>query len=157
MPAGYSAAMARQVVGISQRRLDYWDESHIVQPSIHSADGKGSERRYSFDDLVKLALVKSLREAGLSLQKIRKGIASLRKRFREEDPLSGELLVTDGRGLFRRTKNDQLADVLAGDQLVFSIVAVGQIRQEVHSKILTMIPGTIPRRGIRSSRGRNVG
>ena len=55
--SGYSAAAARRIVGVSQRCLDYWADRGIVAPSVQQATGKGSERRYAFDDLVKLALV----------------------------------------------------------------------------------------------------
>ena len=120
---------------ISQRCLDYWAERDVVSPSIQAARGKGSERRYSFDDLVKLALVKRLRDAGLSLQKIRKGLKVMRKRWPKKDALLNELLATDGTDFFR-IKGDQVEDILAGGQLLLSIFAVGRIRQDVRETTL---------------------
>src|SRR5262245_33037185 len=110
--SGYSAAAARKIVGVSQRCLDYWDERDVASPSIQPADGKGTERKYSFGDLLKLTLVKKLRDAGLSLQKIRKGLQKLRKRWPNKDPLLDELLVTDGATLYRQVTADELEDVL---------------------------------------------
>jgi DNA-binding transcriptional MerR regulator len=143
----YAAAAARRAVGISQRCLDYWDERGIVQPSITQATGKGSERAYSFDDLLKLSLVKRLREAGLSLQRIQKGLAMLRKRCPKGDVLLDEVLVTDGSSLFRRIQKGELEDVLANGQLVFSVVAVGRVRDELSDKVLQMAKQSIPTRG----------
>lgn len=128
MAADYSAAAVRQIIKISQRCLDYWDERGIVTPSVNSASGKGSERRYSYDDLIKLSVVKKLRAAGLSLQKIQKGLAKLRRNVSERDPLLTEVLITDGKSLHRLTPNPSaVEDILADGQLVFSVVAVGQI------------------------------
>jgi DNA-binding transcriptional MerR regulator len=132
---GYSSAVAREVLDVSQRCLDYWAERGVVRASIQEGHGKGSERKYSFDDLVKLALVKKLRDAGLSLQKIRKGLEIMRKRWPKEDPLLQEMLATDGCTFFR-LKGDQVEDLLAGGQLLLSIVAVGRIRQDVRANAL---------------------
>ncbi len=142
----YSAAAAREIVGISQRCLDYWAERGIVTPSVQEATGKGSERRYGFDDLVKLALVKRLREVGLSLQKIRKGLDVMRKRWPKEDPLLDEMLATDGSSFFR-TKGDRVEDILAGGQLLLSVVAVGRIRQDVRETVLQLSEVEVPSRG----------
>ena len=140
MPEGYSSAAARSIVGISQRRLDYWAELEVVCPSIQQAAGKGTERKYSFDDLLALALVKKLREAGLSLQKIRDGLGRLRKQRASGDPLREEILVTDGKKLFRQVKSGELEDILAGGQLVFSVVAIGKIRVQLNAAMARLPP-----------------
>ena len=70
MKAGYSPADAKEIVGVSQRCLEYWDERGLVRPSIRKAKGKGTERRYSYEDLVALSVLKRLRDTGLSLQKV---------------------------------------------------------------------------------------
>ncbi len=145
-PLGYSAAVARRVVGVSQRCLDYWAERRIVAPSIQPADGKGSERKYAFDDLVKLALVKKMRVAGLSLQKIQKGLEHLRKRWPKNDPLLDEMLATDGASFFR-IRGDQVEDVLASGQLILSVVAVGRIRQDVRANVVEISSLQVPSRG----------
>ena len=145
-PSGYSAAAARTIVGVSQRCLDYWAERGIVTPSVREATGKGSERRYGFDDLVKLALVKRLREAGLSLQKIRKGLQVMLQRWPKKDPLLDEMLATDGSTFFR-IKGDQVEDILADGQLLLSVVAVGRIRQDVRQTVLRLSEVEVPSRG----------
>lgn len=133
-------------MGVSQRCLDYWADRGIVTPSVCQATGKGSERRYAFDDLVKLALVKRLREAGLSLQKIRKGLQVMRQRWPRKDPLLDELLATDGSSFFR-VKGDQVEDILADGQLLLSVVAVGRIRQGIRESVLKLSEVQVPGRG----------
>ncbi|MDO8630970.1 MAG: MerR family transcriptional regulator [Phycisphaerales bacterium] len=131
MDAQFTAAAARRIVGVSQRKLDYWDERGLVIPSIRKADGKGSERWYSFKDLVKLSVVKRLRDAGLSLGKIDAAIKILRKR-RGGDPLVDRCLITDGRSLHVMTDDPSaLEDVLRKGQLVFTVIAAGQIEAKV--------------------------
>jgi DNA-binding transcriptional MerR regulator len=141
MASDYSAAVARRVVGVSQRCLDYWDERGIVTPSVKTGSGKGSERRYSYDDLLKLSVVRRLRQTGLSLQKIRKGLSKLRKNVADEDPLLREVLVTDGKSLHRVTPNPAaVEDILAAGQLVFSVVAVGQIDEVLRASVIRIEP-----------------
>ncbi len=135
----FSALATRRIVGVSQRCLDYWDETDIVRPSVERADGKGSARRYSFDDLLCLSVVKSLRHSGLSLQRIRKGLQQLRKRTSRRDPLRTEVLITDGKKLHRVVANaDAVEDVLAGGQLVFSVVALGPIDRGLREKVVKL-------------------
>ena len=84
--ASYTARQVRVALKISQRRLDYWDELGIVSPKRTAKErgskvnGRGNCRSYSYDDLVRLRVVKGLRDAGLSLQKIRKCLKKLRRR-----------------------------------------------------------------------------
>lgn len=146
----HSAAVARRIVGVSQRCLDYWAERGIVIPSVQQASGKGSERRYSFGDLVKLAVVKRLREAGLSLQRIRKGLEVMRQRWPKKDPLLDEMLGTDGASFFR-IRGDQVEDILADGQLLLSVVAVGRIRQDLWDSVLRLSAVEVPGRGRRAT------
>ncbi len=131
MGAHFSASAARRIVAITQRQLDYWDERGVVSPSIRKAEGKGSERAYSFKDLVKLSVVKRLRDAGVSLAKIRSAIKILRKR-RGGDPLADLCLITDGKTVHVLTDDPRsLEDVLKKGQLVFMVIAAGEIEAKV--------------------------
>ncbi len=131
MGGHFTAAAARRIVGVTQRRLDYWDERGLVTPSIRKADGKGSERWYSFKDLLKLSVVKRLRDAGLSIGKIASAIKILRRR-RGGDPLVDRCLITDGQSVHVLTDDPSvLEDVLRKGQLVFTLIAAGEIEAEV--------------------------
>jgi DNA-binding transcriptional MerR regulator len=76
-----------RVVGITYRQLDYWATTGLVEPSVRDAVGSGSQRLYSFEDIVTLKVVKRLLDAGVSLQRIRKAIEYVRDRGLSPRPL----------------------------------------------------------------------
>ena len=51
---GYRAPQVCKLVDITYRQLDYWARTSLITPSIQSAHGSGSQRRYSFSDIVQL-------------------------------------------------------------------------------------------------------
>ena len=57
---GYRVPIACQVAGITYRQLDYWARTDLVKPSIRTARGSGSQRLYSFKDVLVLKIVKRL-------------------------------------------------------------------------------------------------
>src|SRR5665811_2254874 len=115
------------------------DETHLIKPSVQEAGGRGSIRLYSFADLVQLAVVKSLIDQGISLQKIRKSINYLKKNFPQiEKPLAQLKFLTDGKTIFVLTSNNkEILDTLAEGQLVFSI-ALGQIIENLKGEVKSM-------------------
>src|SRR4051812_21501340 len=92
--AGYRGPIACAVAGITYRQLDYWARTLLVVPSVRDASGSGTQRLYSFRDIVVLKVVKRLLDAGVSLQNIRKAIETLRE-WGEED-LATMTLISDG-------------------------------------------------------------
>lgn len=63
---GYRVPIACQVAGITYRQLDYWARTNLVNPSIRTARGSGSQRLYSFKDVLVLKIVKRLLDTGIS-------------------------------------------------------------------------------------------
>ena len=57
---GYRVPEVTRVVGITYRQLDYWARTGLVTPSIRDAEGSGSQRLYSFQDLATLRVIKKL-------------------------------------------------------------------------------------------------
>src|SRR5690625_5427950 len=51
---GYRGPTACSAAGITYRQLDYWARTGLVQPSVRSAAGSGSQRLYSFRDILVL-------------------------------------------------------------------------------------------------------
>ena len=54
---GYRGPTACQIAGITYRQLDYWARTGLVKPSIRGAKGSGSQRLYSFKDILTLKIV----------------------------------------------------------------------------------------------------
>jgi len=125
----FNTRLVCKLTEISQRQVDYWDKTHLIKPSVREASGYGSVRLYSFVDLVQLKVVKTLKDQGISLQKIRKSITYLRKNFpRIEKPLAELKFITDGKTIFVLTEDKKvILDTLSQGQLVLSIIAIGQI------------------------------
>jgi predicted RNase H-like HicB family nuclease len=128
-----------KVTGLTARRLDYWDKSNFIKPSVQEASGQGSVRLYSFTDLIQMRVAKMLLDKGVSLQKLRKAITYLKKHMKEiERPLAQLRFLTDGETIFVLAEdNQQIIDTLRGGQLVFSI-ALGEIVQDLKSSVVAM-------------------
>jgi len=133
---GYRGVTACHAVGISYRQLDYWARTTLVVPSIRDASGSGTQRLYSFRDLVVLKVVKRLLDAGVSLQNIRKAIDTLRSRGVED--LAGITLISDGTTVYECRSPEEVVDLLQGGQGVFGI-AIGGAFKEIQGS-LTNLP-----------------
>jgi DNA-binding transcriptional MerR regulator len=93
-PQFYQTRDVVEILGISRRQLQYWSQTDLVRPSGATP---GGHRRYNFEDLVALKAAKRLIDAGVSVQRIRSSIGSLRETLPEvERPLSELVLVATG-------------------------------------------------------------
>ena len=123
------------LIGVSGRQVDYWATTGVVRPSVKSAAGKGSRREYSFKDLVALKMAKKLKDEGISLQKIRRALAFLRKHFPDlKQPLAELRFLTDGATVYVGRDREKISDTLNQGQLVFSL-ALGEIIQELQGEL----------------------
>jgi DNA-binding transcriptional MerR regulator len=125
---GYRGATACAATGITYRQMDYWARTGLLVPSIRSAKGSGSQRLYSFRDILVLRIIKRLLDTGVSLQNVRKAVEHLRQRGVED--LSEITLMSDGASIFECTTEDEVIDIMRGGQGVFGI-AIGRVRSEV--------------------------
>jgi DNA-binding transcriptional MerR regulator len=128
---GYRGPTVCKIVGVTYRQLDYWTRTELVTPSIRGADGSGTQRLYSFDDIVAIRVVKRLLDTGVSLQKVRQSIDALREQGRG---LSDSTLVSDGTRVFEVDGDDAIIDLLKKGQGVFAIAVapvVSELRGEV--------------------------
>jgi DNA-binding transcriptional MerR regulator len=129
---GYRGVTACHAVGISYRQLDYWARTGLVVPSIRDASGSGTQRLYSFRDLVVLKVVKRLLDAGVSLQNIRRAIETLRAYG--ADDLATITLISDGTSVYECRSPEEVVDLLQGGQGVFGI-AIGGAFKEVQGSL----------------------
>ena len=116
---GYRIPEVQKIVGISYRQLDYWARTGLVRPSIRDAGGSGTQRLYSFEDLVVLRTIKKLLDAGVSLQRIRKAIGFLRDHLNREP--QGVTIMSDGSGIYACESPTEVMDLLQRGQGVFGI------------------------------------
>lgn len=129
---GYRGPSACAAAGITYRQLDYWARTGLVQPSVRPAHGSGTQRLYSFRDVLILKIVKRLLDAGVSLQSIRTAVRALR--CAEMAELSDMTLMSDGAAVYRCASPDDLADLLQGGRGIFGI-AVGAVWGDVEAAL----------------------
>jgi DNA-binding transcriptional MerR regulator len=134
---GYRGPTACSAAGITYRQLDYWARTGLVEPSIRGAAGSGSQRLYSFRDILVLKVVKRLLDTGVSLQNIRTAVGHLRERGVED--LAQITLMSDGASVYECMSADEVVDLVQGGQGVFGI-AVGRVWREVEGS-LAELPG----------------
>jgi DNA-binding transcriptional MerR regulator len=104
----YDSKTASRIVGVSLRQLQYWDEREFIRPSVKPAEGRGTKRLYSFNDLVCLKVVKDLARHGFSLQMIRRCLRPLRENSSQTTrPAESLKYLTDGEELFVITNDRQ--------------------------------------------------
>ena len=132
---GYRGATACSAAGISYRQLDYWARTGLVEPSIRTASGSGTQRLYGFRDILVLKIVKRLLDAGVSLQNIRTAVDYLRNRGVVD--LERITLMSDGASIYECANPDEIIDLLQGGQGVFGI-AVGKVWHEVEGSLLLL-------------------
>jgi DNA-binding transcriptional MerR regulator len=118
-PEGYRGPEVCKIVGISYRQLDYWARTGLVTPSIREAGGSGTQRLYSFQDLVQLRVIKKLLDAGVSLQNVRRAVHYLRDHLGAEP--SSVTLMSDGTRIYACESEDEIIDLVKRGQGVFGI------------------------------------
>jgi DNA-binding transcriptional MerR regulator len=129
---GYRGPTACAAAGISYRQLDYWARTGLVEPSVRSARGSGSQRLYGFRDILVLRVVKRLLDTGISLQQIRAAVTYLREHGASD--VARITLMSDGISVYACTSPDEVIDLLQGGQGVFGI-ALGRVWQEVEGSL----------------------
>jgi DNA-binding transcriptional MerR regulator len=134
---GYRGPTACKAAGITYRQLDYWARTGLVEPGIRPATGSGTQRLYSFRDILVLKVVKRLLDTGVSLQQIRVAVGHLRERG--VDDLAQITLMSDGASVYECMSADEVIDLVQGGQGVFGI-AVGRVWREVEGS-LAELPG----------------
>ena len=130
---GFSGTRAAKIVGISYRQLDYWARTDLVRPSLSDASGSGSRRSYSYRDLLELRVIKSLLDAGIKLESVRRAFQYLREHV-DTDIAAAHLVISGDDVLL--CDGDQLIDVVRrGGQGVFNILAIGSVKSVLDARL----------------------
>jgi len=134
---GFTAKQVVALTGVPYKRLDSWANSGFLIPSIAEADGTGSRRLYSFQDLVTLRTAKILRDAGISLQGLRKVVQFLRDTHGTEQPLAHTRLIVAGDDVLMVQTDGELMSVLRypGQHVLRVIVDLGRLVQALHEEV----------------------
>lgn len=120
LKTSYSAREVAALTGLTARQLQWWDANRIFLSAIASrptTSGGFTERRYSPVDVLELLALGDLRRRGFTPAVLKQMMDTLRDYFRcrlsEALDDAGEVrLLTDGRGLFLRTRQGHVFDLL---------------------------------------------
>ena len=126
---GYRGTVAAKVAGIT-----YWARKRIVEPSIKASHGSGSRRLYSFKDVVILAVLKRLLDAGVNLVNATSTVAYLERRTVGQ--LEHVTVVCDGDEVTECSGPDQVFALMQSGRAVFAI-SVGAIWHRMDLELQT--------------------
>lgn len=132
---GFRGPVACSAAGITYRQLDYWARTDLVVPEIRAAGGSGTQRLYSFRDILMLKVVKRLLDAGIALQQIRVALDHLRARGVHD--LSQVTLLSDGVSVYEAISNEEIIDLVHGGQGIFAI-ALGRVWHDLEGTLLEL-------------------
>lgn len=132
---GFRGPVACRAADITYRQLDYWARTGLVVPEVRTAGGSGTQRLYSFRDLLLLKVIKRLIDAGISLQQIRAAVDHLRARGVED--LTEVTLMSDGISVYECTRDDEIIDLLRGGQGMFGI-ALGGVWRDIEGTLQSL-------------------
>ena len=142
MQQGYTGPEVCKITGISYRQLDHWTTTKLINASVRNIKGSGFHRIYSFNDIVLVKLVKKLRSAGISLQKIRIALKNVNSILGKNSNISDVSIFSDGSSIYVLTDNDQMIDLLKKGQAVFGI-SLGPVHTETEAEILSLYPDKV--------------
>ncbi|MEO7556566.1 MAG: MerR family transcriptional regulator [Acidimicrobiales bacterium] len=133
MESGFSGTRAAEVVGITYRQLDYWARTDLVRPALTDAKGSGSRRRYSYQNLLELRIIKQLLDAGIKLEVVRDVFANLRDQV--GDDITAANIVIDGTAAVLARDDGELIDLVRRGQGVLNVLSLGLVAQEVEASV----------------------
>ncbi len=130
----YLSSEVCKIIGITYKQLDYYDRTNFIKPSVNGAGGYGTRRMYSFNDLMKLKVIKKLLEAGISLQKLRRTKRYLENYSEDDNSLLRVTLISDGNTVYACDSDKAIIDTLKSGQGVFGI-ALGKVYVDLNGDI----------------------
>ncbi len=142
---GYSGTQAAKVVGITYRQLDYWARTDLIRPSLSDAAGSGSRRRYSYNDLLELRVIKTLLDAGIKLESVREVFSYLRTHV--TDDIASAHLVINGSSVVL-CDGDELIDVVNRGQGVLNVLSLAGVKDDIDAKLVPIDDATEAARAV---------
>ena len=139
MKQGYTGPQVCKIIGITYRQLDHWTTTKLIKSSLRNIKGSGHHRTYSFEDILKVKIVKNLRDAGMSLQKIRQALTALEKIMGSNSNYSDVTVVSDGQSIYASRDELEFIDILKKGQAVFGI-SLAPVKEEVERIVIDLWP-----------------
>jgi DNA-binding transcriptional MerR regulator len=129
---GFTPRQVTKLTGVPYSTLNLWAKNGLIGPSVAPGTGTGSERIYSFSDLISLKVAFELRKSGVKTSSLKKVIEFLHKNEHMEKPLSEARLVFTGRDV-AIVREGELVSVLSkpGQGYLSFVVDLPQVLGEL--------------------------
>lgn len=114
---GYSPTLASKLLGINYNTILYWVRTKLVRASVRYESKQWTPVLFSFNDLLELKFIQSLREKGAPTRRIRKALTFLRKQAKSS-PLAD---------LYLDVTTDDIHLVMSPDQILSAVQSQGQL------------------------------
>lgn len=135
---GYKAKDTAAIVGVTYRQLDHWATKGILEPSLAKAQGRGSQRLYSFQDLVKLKLIRKMLDNGLSLQKVTEVLSYVKDSLGQD--IHTSTIFYDSKQVILVTDKNDLLDLINNGQGVLGIIDINPSVEELETTVKKFTP-----------------
>jgi len=111
----FNSLQVAKLTGATRKQVIHWDLKGVVRPSVQAATGRGSQRLYSYTDLLLTVVARELRRNGLGLKSIHRCLNLLRTNAPDlSHPLSKLALATDGQTVGLILPNRTVVDARRG-------------------------------------------
>jgi DNA-binding transcriptional MerR regulator len=143
--------MVCRLAGMRPATLDYWARTGLVTPSVRGSAGRRVPRLWSVRDATVVRALKALRDAGCSLQRLRKARKVLETGW--SSAAADTVLYWDGHDVLAvMPRGELLSTIGAPGQLVFHVVAlpIGPWADEGRTRAHPLAQG--PQSGAKGSR-----
>lgn len=131
---------ASEMLGIKITTLNGWDDTDFIRPGVMSHHGRKPIRLYTFRDLIALRVANQLREAGFTVQALRRIVNYLREKDGITNPLSVKMLVASGNDVYEVKSKDELYSVLRkpGQAALKYVLDIEETVREVQQELREM-------------------
>ena len=117
LPHGYSPTVAAKLTGLNYNTILYWVRTNLVKASVQYESKQWVPVLFSFNDLLELKFIKTLREKGAPTRRIRKALNYLRKETKSR-------AITD---LFLDVTTDDIHILVTPDKILSAVKSQGQL------------------------------
>ena len=117
LPHGYSPTVAAKLTGLNYNTILYWVRTNLVRASVQYESKQWTPVLFSFNDLLELKFIKTLREKGAPTRRIRKALNFLRKEAKNKP-------LTD---LYLDVTTDDIHVLVSPDKILSAVKSQGQL------------------------------
>ena len=108
-PLGLRSSAVCRLLNLPSSTLNYWIQIGLVRPSLREPQGRRVEQYWSVEDVVIVRAIRHLRQAGASLQQVRKAAKQLAE---WGSAMSNAHLYWDGEDVIVRTASGDLVSAI---------------------------------------------